>query len=114
MSHDNSLTLVSPRRRKSRHLLFEPLERRIVLDSTVVFNEIMYHPADSPEDALEWVELTNQMAIDMDISGWSLRDGVDFTFPEGTVVPGRGFIVVAADPAQLETALVFHRSSIFG
>ena len=48
---------------------FEILERRLVLDSTVVFNEIMYHPQEE-EDPLEWIELYNQMANDMDISGW--------------------------------------------
>jgi hypothetical protein len=34
-------------------------------DSTVVFNEIHYHPQDQ-EPALEWVELHNQMAVNMD------------------------------------------------
>ena len=43
-------------------------------DSTVVFNEVMYHPATN-EAALEWVELHNQMSVDMDISRWSLGAG---------------------------------------
>src|SRR5437868_3807602 len=34
-------------------------------DPAVVFNEIMYHPATN-EANLEWVELYNQMAVDMD------------------------------------------------
>ena len=41
---------------------------RALADSTVVFNEIMYHPATN-EPALEWIELHNQMAVSMDISG---------------------------------------------
>src|SRR4029077_1117941 len=61
-------------------------------DSTLVFNEIMYHPATS-ETALEWIELHNQMGVNIDISGWSLAGGVQFQFTEGTVVPGRGYIV---------------------
>ena len=64
----------------------EPLESRIVLDSTVVFNEIHYHPADD-DSSLEWIELHNQMAVDMDLSGWSV-EGVDFEFPAGTVIGG--------------------------
>lgn len=73
-------------------------------DSVLVFNELMYHPAgDAP--ALEWVELYNQLAYDLDISGWRLRGGVDYDFPDGTVVPGRGFIVVAANPSLCTNAV---------
>ena len=46
-------------------------------DSTVVFNEIMYSPP-SGRPELEWVELHNQMAVDMDISGWALGLAVSF------------------------------------
>ena len=77
----------------------EALEPRIVLDSTVVFNEIMYHPAD--ESQVEWIELHNQMAVDMDLSGWRIDGGVSFDFPEGTIVPGQGYAVVASDPQAL-------------
>jgi hypothetical protein len=78
----------------------ESLEARLVLDSTVVFNEVMYHPlGDAP--GMEWVELHNQMAIDMDISGWSLAGGIDFEFPNGTVIPGGEYLVVAANPGLL-------------
>ena len=87
---------------RRRHLL-EPLEPRRVLDSTVVFNEIMYNP-DGPDAELEWIELHNQMSINMDISRWSLRGGVDFEFEEGTIVPGRGYVVIAAQPDELESA----------
>ena len=38
-------------------------------DSVVVFNEVHYHPAER-EAELEWVELHNQMAVDVDLSGW--------------------------------------------
>ena len=69
-------------------------------DSTVVFNELHYHPADQ-EARLEWVELHNQMAVNMDLSGWSLSGGIDYRFPEGTVLRGGAQLVVAADPAAL-------------
>ena len=71
-------------------------------DSTVVFNEIMYHPV-AGEASLEWVELHNQMGVNMDLSGWSIAGGVAFTFPEGTIVPGGGFVVVAISPSALAT-----------
>ena len=64
-----------------RHWSFEPLEPRRVLDSTVVFNEVMYNPPGPTDDALEWIELSNQMAVDMDLSGWRLDGGVEFKIP---------------------------------
>lgn len=79
----------------------EFLEPRRVLESTVVFNEVMYHPAGN-NDQPEWVELYNQLAVDVDLSGWKLSDGVDFTFPKGTVIPGGGHVVVSSDPELLE------------
>src|SRR4051812_31671621 len=69
-------------------------------DPAVVFNEIMYHPYTN-EANLEWVELYNQMAVDMDISGWALDNGIQYKFPEGTVVNGRGYLVVAVSPTTL-------------
>ena len=69
-------------------------------DSTVVFNEIMYHPATN-EPGLEWVELHNQMAVDMDLSGWSLDNSIGYAFPEGTVLSGGGYMVVAVNPSAL-------------
>ena len=77
----------------------ESLEPRLTLDSTVVFNEIMYHPAN--DGTPEWIELHNQMAVDMDLSAWKLRGGVDFDMPAGTVVPRQGYLVISADPAVL-------------
>src|SRR4051812_17946386 len=73
-------------------------------DSTVVFNEIMFHPQTN-EAQLEWVELYNQMAVDMDISNWYLTNGISYKFAEGTVVPGGGFLVVAVSPATLIAAM---------
>src|SRR5437764_13083479 len=72
-------------------------------DSTVVFNEIMFHPQTN-EAQLEWVELYNQMAVDMGISNWYLTNGIGYKFAEGTVVPGGGFLLVAVSPADLIAA----------
>src|SRR5687768_4964304 len=75
----------------------------VAADSVVVFNEIMYHPLTN-ELAFEWVELQNQMSVDVDISGWSLDDGIDFRFAEGTVIRGGGYLVVALSPAAMMAA----------
>ncbi|HWI58054.1 MAG TPA: lamin tail domain-containing protein, partial [Bacillota bacterium] len=72
-------------------------------DAVVVFNEVMYHPAgDNP--ALEWVELYNQMSVDIELSNWRIEGGIDFRFPAGTILPAGGYLVVAADPAALQAA----------
>jgi hypothetical protein len=72
-------------------------------DSPVAFNEIMYHPATN-EPALEWVELHNQMSVDLDISRWSLDGGIHFEFGEGVIIPGGGYLVVASSPVTLMMA----------
>ncbi len=72
-------------------------------DSVVRFNELMYHP-DAPgstEPGLEWIELHNSRAVDVDMSGWRLSAGVEYTFAVGTVIPARGYLVVAANPTAL-------------
>ena len=69
-------------------------------DSSVVFNEIMYHPATN-EPAMEIVELYNQMAVDVDMSGWSLDGDIHYQFASNTVVHGGAFVVVAISPTNL-------------
>ncbi|MEX0643385.1 MAG: lamin tail domain-containing protein, partial [Pirellulales bacterium] len=97
-----------PQRIRSRRSTFECLEPRYALDGSVVINEIMYHPdpASGSEADFEWVELYNQMSIDMDISGWRLEGAIQYTFAEGTVilghgVPGNGYMVIASNPTAL-------------
>jgi len=72
-------------------------------DSVVVFNEIMYHPAANSAGG-EWLELHNQMSVDVDLSGWSIAGSVTYTFAEGTVIPGGGYLVVALSPSGLAAA----------
>jgi hypothetical protein len=72
-------------------------------DAVLVFNEIMYHPATDEADE-EWVEFYNQLAVDVDISNWRISGDTDYTFPAGTRVAGRSYIVLARDPVQLRAA----------
>ena len=88
-------------RRKRINLRTESLERRYVLDSTVVFNEVMYNP-EGIDSSQEWIELHNQMSVDVDISGWSIEGGAEFTFPSGTVLEGGDYLVVSTDPTNME------------
>lgn len=66
-------------------------------DSVVTFNELQYHPPGPSQDG-EWIELRNEMAVDVDLSGWRVGGGIEYLFPEDTLIPGGGFVVVARTP----------------
>src|SRR4051812_3939698 len=72
-------------------------------DTVVVFNEIMYHPS-SNEPGLEWIELHNQEAVDVDLTGWSITGGISYDFPANTVMRGRSYLLIAANPSTLVAA----------
>ena len=42
----------------------------LAVDTTTIFNEVMYHPANAGD--AEWIELRNVMSINMDLSGCCL------------------------------------------
>jgi hypothetical protein len=71
-------------------------------DAVVTINEVHYNPP-LTQDA-EWIEIHNQMAVNVDISGWSLADGVSFVFPSGTVIPAGGYRVIAKLPGHSSLA----------
>src|SRR5437879_3632355 len=83
-------------------LFFQP-DTTTAADSVVAFNEIMYHPA-ADDSALEWVELYNQMSVDIELSNWRIEGGIEFRFPANTILAAGNYLVVAADPAALQTA----------
>ena len=67
----------------------------------VAINEIMYHPAsENPRE--EFIELFNRGPSAVNLRGWRLSDGVEFTFPNLTL-PSGGYLVVAADLATFKT-----------
>lgn len=66
------------------------------MNTDIVINEIMYDPP-SDEPTGEFVELYNRGTAAADVSGWQFVEGVDFTIPDGTVIPSDDYLVVAAD-----------------
>ncbi len=66
----------------------------------VIFNEIMYHPA-SHQVADEWLELHNRGTAPVNLAGWRLSGGVEFTFP-AVVLPAGGYLVVAANATAFQ------------
>ena len=89
----------------------------------VVINEIHYHPVEIPafdangnpvfqgtatpadftDDVHEFIELRNVGGAVVDLSGWKISGGVDFTIPAGTTIAAGGFKVVAKNPARIQT-----------
>jgi hypothetical protein len=63
-------------------------------EGSVVFNEILHHPA--PGGA-QFVELFNTHTnFTFDLSNWSIK-GLDYTFRSGATLPPRGYLVLADD-----------------
>jgi hypothetical protein len=69
----------------------------------VFINEIMYHPL-GHNPGQEYIELINRGGISVDLSGWTLADGVQYTFAAGTSIPAGGYLAVAANLAAFSAA----------
>jgi len=67
----------------------------------VVINEIHSDP-DVKTVLVEFVELHNPTAEDIDLSGWSFTDGVFYTFPPGSTLSAGGYIIVAQNPDHIQ------------
>jgi hypothetical protein len=77
--------------------------------TSLVISEIMYHPTNS---LLEFVEVFNSRGEPQDMTGFRLAGSIDYTFPNGTTLPGGGFLVVAKSPTDLQT--VYGISGVLG
>jgi hypothetical protein len=63
----------------------------------------MYHPAPRPDERnLEFIELFNSESEPANLTGYRISGAVDYTFPPGTMIPARGYLVVAAAPADVQ------------
>ena len=63
----------------------------------VVINEIHYNPIDvyqSPGELGEFIELFNPGPNPVDISGYEFDDGIEYTFPAGTIVGASSYVIV--------------------
>ncbi len=82
----------------------ESLEPRQVLAGEVLISEIMYH-AQSQDQRDEWIELYNPGIAPINLSGWRIDAGVDYTFGDVTI-NGGAYLVVAADLAMFQAKYV--------
>ena len=64
----------------------------------IVINEIFYNgDADYPDSTYEFFELYNNDVSTVDLSGYFLSEGVDFTFPDSSSIAPDEYIVVTVD-----------------
>src|SRR5688572_5009621 len=95
----------------------------------VVISEIMYHPVEEPafnpngspvldlyEDVHEFVEIHNPGVSAVNLAGWKLTGGIDYTFPSNAVIQAGEYRVVARVPNRLATVSAYALSlpSLFG
>lgn len=67
----------------------------VVPEGNVVFSEILYRPSLAGADFLELFNANNSATFDL--TGWSIN-GLAYTFPAGTTLPPRSYLVLAQDP----------------
>lgn len=70
----------------------------------IVFSEIMYKPAPRTDgNNCEFIELYNSQPWFHDISHYQIVCAdMQYQFPAGTILPGGGYVVVAASPQSVE------------
>jgi hypothetical protein len=99
------------------------------LQAQVVISEIMYHPVEEPafnpdgspvidlyEDVHEFVEIHNPGTSAVNLAGWKLTGGIDYTFPSNAVIQAGEFRVIARVPSRLAAVSAYGLSlpTLFG
>ncbi|OGV42537.1 MAG: hypothetical protein A2X46_04530 [Lentisphaerae bacterium GWF2_57_35] len=79
----------------------------------LAISEIMYHPSDRADAKnLEYVEVFNSTPFTNQLTGWQLAGSVDYAFPTGAVLAPFSFLVVAKEPASVES--VYGITQVYG
>ena len=83
------------------------------LDAQIVFSEIMYNDPGSGVDSLEFVEFYNHSSQPIDLTNYSISDGVSFTFPQYTLA-SESYVVVCKFPQTLKNVFGLSDDDLFG
>jgi len=67
----------------------------------MMITEIMYNPPESGGDSLEFIEFTNASLAPVNLNGWAVTEGVDYTFGNITVLPA-GTVVICVDSVAMQ------------
>ena len=73
----------------------------------MIITELHYHPDHIDDDTLEFVEIYNSTDAAVDLTGWRIRGGIDFKFPDGVQLGAYETVVVvpfSLDDADLTAA----------
>ncbi len=82
-----------------------------ISSANVIINEVHYDPQNEASPA-EFIELHNSGTTAVSLAGWSITDAIEYTFPAGTSIPAGGYLVIAQNPATINT--VFGVSNALG
>src|SRR5204863_9866281 len=69
----------------------------------LVISESMYHPPEVPGLSLEYVEIFNAQDYYEDLSGYRIDGDIHYAFAPGTILQSGAFLVVARDPAAMQS-----------
>ena len=77
--------------------------------AALVVSEIMYHPVEvggipAGDEDLEFIELYNNKGTREDMGGYAFTNGISYTFPAGTILAAKEYLVVAGDASAVEAA----------
>jgi hypothetical protein len=79
----------------------------------IIFSEVMYHPKDRADlKNLDFVEIYNSEPIFIDMTGWKITGGIEYSFPAGFKLGAGQFAVIAAEPSSIES--VYNLSGVLG
>ncbi|RLD46541.1 MAG: hypothetical protein DRI86_02845, partial [Bacteroidetes bacterium] len=70
--------------------------------ASLVIDEIMYNDI-TDDDSLEYFEIVNNSTTAVNIGGYKVTEGVDYTFPANTIIQSYGYLVIAKDSALINT-----------
>ncbi len=102
-----------PSRASFAALVVAVLVPRAVPVHAVTVSEIFYNPPDG-DQALEFIEITNETYTPDDLSGWAFIDGVSFVFEQGTILLGRQSIVLCGNPDAVKERYGLEDAVVFG
>jgi PKD repeat protein len=80
---------------------FSIVEPYVIPD--LVFTEIMYNPPESGNDSLEFLEIYNNGDDTVNMEGFTMTQGVDYTFPAITLNPSDYLLIAKDSMAMLNT-----------
>lgn len=75
----------------------------MVFGTEVYATETIQEATEFDESPEEWIEFFNKSDHAVDVSGWRIKGGVDYTFPQQTSIPAGGYLVVSDNAAYLSS-----------